>query len=76
MYLAASNLLLPLLIHQQPLRHPCSSVCHLGPTHSLISDHLVDRSKVLGGDILKNYKFFQYCTVQSFNWRTVAFYFS
>ena len=45
--LAACNLLLPLLIHKQPLGHPCSGVRYLGATHSLITNHLVDRSQVL-----------------------------
>ena len=45
--LAASNLLLPLLIHQQSFGHPCSCLRHLSATHSLITNHLVDRSQVL-----------------------------
>ena len=45
--LAASNLLLPLLIHQQSFGHPCSCLRHLSATHSLVTNHLVDRSQVL-----------------------------
>ena len=45
--LAAGNLLLPLLIYQQPLGHPGPGVRHLRPAHPLVPNHLVDRGQVL-----------------------------